>query len=95
MRETLGDTAVAPARLGWGRYSLSGGLGVTAVGSNLNPRKSVGSRGKGKNQLAFGLCFPGFQVRVKQNSSLLSSRSSFDLSSPPHAGTEWMEAPGA
>ena len=44
MWETLGHTTVAPARLGWGRYSLSGGLGVTAVGSNLDPGSLWGQR---------------------------------------------------
>ena len=70
MWETLGDTTVAPARLGWGRYSLSGGLGVTAVGSNLDPRKSVGTEGREEISLHLGL-FPRLSSQSEANSSLL------------------------
>lgn len=70
MWETLGDTTVAPARLGWGRHSLRRAWGDSG-GLQPGSQEVCGDRGKGRNQLTFGLCFPGFQVRVKQNSSLL------------------------
>ena len=79
----------------WESHRLAGGLRETGVGCNLDPRKSVRSRGKQRNHLTFGLCFPDFHVGVKQNSSLPLPTLVVLGPSQPSASRHRAEAPGA